>query len=247
MVSILRCIRADMIKSKHTPLLLFHLLFPVIGTLLFVGYFHVSGWSETVNVSVFLEVMAIVFPFLIGIVVGFMIQLEHQAGHFQLILGTIKSRSSVYLGKLIYFVLLAFISIILSVTIFAILYPVMPLVFYLKITPLLLLMVSPIYLLSLLVGLIFGKSASMGLGIVGSLISALMLTGIGDGIWKFIPWAWGVRFMDYFILKQTSKELPIYLKNEYNIAFYIVITTTVVLLIISLVWFNYWEGGKTNE
>ena len=247
MTSILRCIRADIIKSKNTPLLLLHLLLPVIGTLIFVGYFHVSGWSEMVNVSVFLEVMAIVFPFLIGIVVGFMIQLEHQAGNFQLMLGTIKSRGSVYMAKFIYFLILAYISIVLSVTIFAICYPVLPLVFYLKIAPILLLMVSPIYLISLLVGLIFGQSASMGLGIVGSLISALMLTGLGDGIWMFIPWAWGVRFIDYFILKQTSMELPIHMENEYNVAFYIVVSTTIILLTISLIWFNYWEGGKTNE
>lgn len=246
-MSIIRCIRADMLKTKNTPLLLFHLLFPVIGTLIFVGYFHVSSWSEMDNISVFLEVMAIVFPFLIGIVVGFMIQLEHQAGHFQLMLGTVKSRSSVYIGKIIYFVLFAFISIILSVTIFAILYPVMPLAFYLKIAPILLLTVSPIYLLSLLVGLIFGKSASMGLGIVGSLISALMLTGLGDGIWMFIPWAWGVRFMDYFILKQITMDIPIHITNEYTVAFYIVVTATIVLLTISLIWFNYWEGGKANE
>lgn len=247
MRSIFKCICADMIKSKHTPLLLLHLLFPLIGSIMFVGYFHVSGWSESVNVSVFLETIAIVFPFFIGIVVGLMIQLEYQAGHFQLMLGTVKSRTSVYIGKCIYFMMLAAISITICITIFTILYPVMPLSFYLKVGLLLLLAVSPIYLLSLLLGLKFGKSVSMGLGIVGSLISALMLTGLGDSIWKVIPWAWGVRFMDYCILKQTSQQITIYIENEYYTAFFIMVTVIIVLLIISLLWFNYYEGGKGNE
>lgn len=28
-------------------------------------------------------------------------------------------------------------------------------------------------------------------GIVGSLLSALLVTKIGDFIWKFLPWGWG--------------------------------------------------------
>ena len=33
-------------------------------------------------------------------------------------------------------------------------------------------------------------------GIVGSLLSALLVTKLGDFIWKFLPWGWGVRFMN---------------------------------------------------
>ena len=46
----------------------------------------------------------------------------------------------------------------------------------------------------------FGKGASIGIGIIGSLISALMLTGLGDGIWQVIPWAYSMRLSSYFIL-----------------------------------------------
>ena len=51
----------------------------------------------------------------------------------------------------------------------------------------------------------FGKGASMGLGIAGSLIAALMITGLGDATWKYIPWAWGVRAMG--IVKGTTITL----------------------------------------
>ena len=36
--------------------------------------------------------LAVAFPFLIGIIVGLVVQIENQAGHYQLLLGTIPSR-----------------------------------------------------------------------------------------------------------------------------------------------------------
>ena len=38
-----------------------------------------------------------------------------------------------------------------------------------------------LYMIQYLVVFYFGKGASIGIGIIGSLISALMLTGLGDG------------------------------------------------------------------
>ena len=41
--SIIRCFQVEWLKSRHTPLLLVHILFPVIGAGIFAGYFHISG------------------------------------------------------------------------------------------------------------------------------------------------------------------------------------------------------------
>lgn len=78
----------------------------------------------------------------------------------------------------------------------------------------------PIYLIHLFVGMSFGKGASVGLGIAGSLIAALMITGLGDATWKYIPWAWGVRAMDYTVLAWDSPQLyaqvkPIFQRYDY--------------------------------
>ena len=132
MFSIIRCFQAEWLKSRHTPLLLVHVLFPLIGAGVFAGYFHISGWSEMTNVTTFLEVLAIIFPFVIGIVVGMIVELENGAGHFQLILGTIRSRIAVYIGKLVYLIVLATFATILCIFLFAVLYPVMPFSFYIK-------------------------------------------------------------------------------------------------------------------
>lgn len=67
MFSIIRCFQAEWLKSRHTPLLLVHVLFPLIGAGVFAGYFHISGWSEMTNVTTFLEVLAIIFPFVYGV------------------------------------------------------------------------------------------------------------------------------------------------------------------------------------
>ena len=130
--SIIRCFQVEWLKSRHTPLLLVHILFPVIGAGIFAGYFHISGWDNITNVTTFLEVLAIIFPFVIGIVVGMIVELEDGSGHFQLILGTFHSRIAVYIGKLLYLIVLAVFATILCVFLFDVLYPVMPFSFYIK-------------------------------------------------------------------------------------------------------------------
>lgn len=111
----------------------------------------------------------------------------------------------------------------------------------------LILSVIPLYLISIPVGFSLGKSVSMGIGIVGSLLSALLVTGLGDFIWKFLPWGWGVRFMDYCVLRyvnegQFHSNLP-----EFQLGFILMLFFTVVLFIISLVWFQRWEGAKEGD
>lgn len=247
MGSIIRCIRADIIKSKRTPLIFIHLLFPIIGAIIFAGYFHISGRTEIKNISTFLEVVAIVFPFFVGITVGIVIQLESEAGDFQVMLGTLHSKITIYIGKLVYLLLLAVMSTILCLTLFAVLYPVVPYSFYLKPAGALLMTILPIYIISLLVGFSFGKSVSMSIGIVGSLLSALMMTGLGDFIWKFIPWGWGIRFVEFCILRYSNQDEVSFVFDEFKTGLFLMLAITAILFVISILWFNRWEGTKGND
>ena len=89
----------------------------------------------------------------------------------------------------------------------------------------------------------FGKGASIGLGIVGSLISALMLTGIGDGIWPIVPWAYSVRLCSYFIMYNSSTLM----ENQSIIhSMIMMIIYMVTLLVLQLIFINYWEGRREN-
>lgn len=246
MSNFIRYVHAEMIKSKHSPLLFIHLIFPLIGAFVFAGYFRISGWTPEENVSVFFQAVAILFPFLVGIVVGLVIQIENQAGHFQQMLSSLH-RNTIYISKIAYLLLLAAISVIICFGVFHALYPVMPLAIYIKAFGYLLLSILPIYLLSLLLGLMFGKSVTMGLGIVGSLISALMLTGLGDNVWQFIPWAWGVRFMDYCMIEYINPDMIVYISASFKTGLMLLVGFAILLTVFSLVWFHYWEGAKENE
>ncbi len=190
MVSVVRCWKAEYQKCKHSILLYMHSMIPIICAAIFAGYYHISRWELATKISAYLEVLAVAFPFLIGIIVGLVVQIA---------------------------------GILLLIT------------------------MLPIYLIHLFVGMSFGKGASMGLGIAGSLIAALMITGLGDATWKYIPWAWGVRAMDYTVLAWDSPQLYAQVKTDFFSGMIISVCCTVCLLIASLVWFHGWEGGKNSE
>lgn len=247
MVSVFRCLKAEYQKCKHSILLYIHIMVPIMCAVVFAGYYHISIWEPTTKISAYLEVLAVAFPFLIGIIVGLVIQIENQAGRFQLLLGTIPSRTATYIGKLGFLIINALASTVLALGIFALLYRNAPVALYMKVGFLLLITVLPIYLLHLLVGMNFGKGASMGLGIAGSLVAALMITGLGDAVWKCIPWAWGVRAMDYTVLAWDSPHLYEQVSTDFFIGMIISVCCTICLLVVSLIWFHGWEGGKNSE
>ena len=178
---------------------------------------------------------------------GLVVQIENQAGHYQLLLGTIPSRIATYIGKLGFLMICAMGATFLALGTFAVLYRDAPASLYLKAGILLLITMLPLYLIHLFVGMSFGKGASMGLGIAGSLIAALMITGLGDAVWKYIPWAWSVRAMDYTVLAWDRPQLYAQVKTDFSSGMIISVCCTICLLIASLVWFRSWEGGKTSE
>ena len=247
MAAIVRCIKAEFIKCRHSALLYLHILVPLLGAVVFAGYFHISGWDVQTNISAYLEVLAIAFPFLIGIVVGMVVQIENQAGHWQLMLGTISSRCATYIGKIAFLLIGAATATVLALGCFAVLYREAPLILYLKAGILLIVAVFPLYLVHLYVGMHFGKGASMGLGIAGSLVSALMITGLGDTVWKYDLWAWGVRFMDYTVLSWSQPETFNLISNEFRMGIVISLLSSLLLFFLSIIWFRCWEGSREND
>ena len=122
MVSVIRCWKAEYQKCKHSILLYMHSLIPIICAVVFVGYYCISRWEPTTKISAYLEVLAVAFPFLIGIIVGQVVQIENQAGHYQLLLGTIPSRIATYIGKLGFLMICAKGTTFLAFGTFAVLY-----------------------------------------------------------------------------------------------------------------------------
>ena len=156
MVSVVRCWKAEYQKCKHSILLYMHSMIPIICAAIFAGYYHISRWELATKISAYLEVLAVAFPFLIGIIVGLVVQIENQAGHYQLLLGTIPSRTATYIGKLGFLMICAFGATFLALGTFAALYRDAPASLYLKAGILLLITMLPIVIYLILDGTLTG-------------------------------------------------------------------------------------------
>ena len=75
MVSVVRCWKAEHQKCKHSILLYMHSMIPIICAAIFAGYYHISRWELATKISAYLEVLAVAFPFLIGIIVGLVVHI----------------------------------------------------------------------------------------------------------------------------------------------------------------------------
>lgn len=246
MPNFIRCIYSDLLKFKHTSILWIHLLMPLTSALLFTAYYSVSSWTVEAKISGYFEVIGIALPLMIGLITGKAGEQEGQAGNFQSMLCSIKSRTAAYASKLVVLLLLGTLSIIIAVGVFAVGFQQIPTVIYVKAAGLLICGSAFLYILHLFVSLRYGMGVSIGLGIIESLISALALTGLGDGRWYYIPCTWSARLCDNLVYTwiNPSKTLGY---EEIQKCLMVVICSTIVMLIINIIWFKRWEGRKAYE
>ena len=126
MLSFLHCIRSDFYKFRHTSMLLIHLLLPLGVAAAFLAYFTISPWRPDAKISGYFEMIGVSFPLIIGLVCSKSIEQEGQAGSFQNMLCGTKSRTAVFLSKLIVMLLLGACSIVLAIGTFAVGFKVAP-------------------------------------------------------------------------------------------------------------------------
>lgn len=231
-------------KIKRTPIILLHLLLPIVITTLFLIYFAFAGYHIISDVRLFFVILQIGYPIFVGIVVPILIQLDRNINNIQNALGLVESRRSVYLGKLFFLLFLSSISIItyelcfyigvnlfldISVTHFD---------SYLDLFYIFLFSNLFLYLLHVPIAFRFGSSISVLLGISGTILAGFFENAIGDKIWPIIPWEWGVRFLKNAF---DFSSAPIF----WGIISLIMITS--MILVLSILWFSRWEGKVIQE
>jgi ABC-2 type transport system permease protein len=223
-----------------------HILIPLAAAILFISYYSGSPWNAETKISGYFEAIGAAFPLMIGLISGKCIEQERQSGNFQTMLCGVKSRSAAYASKLIVLLIPGMIAIAIAIGVFAAGFQTAPGLLYFKAAGFLIAGSIFPYILHLFVSLRFGRGASIGLGIVESLISALALTGLGDGKWYYIPCTWSARLCDclVFIWINTSKSIG-YAEIEKCIM--VAIPATIAAFVISLFWFQRWEGSQSNE
>lgn len=205
MRGIWKLLKSEAIRLKHTPLLWVHLIVPLLGAAVFLGYYSFSGWGSAAKVQAYLQVVSCSWPFLCGIICALAEEMEAEGG-WQNFLILPQRKYQALLAKWLVLLVAGFMACLLAVVGLAAVYrffpegTVFPFSVYLQEAVLIWMGQAVVYLLHLALSLRFGKTVSIGVGTAGSLLAFLMLTGLGDGIWMFFPWAWSCRGCSYLLL-----------------------------------------------
>lgn len=249
MAHYLRLVRVESYKLLHSPLFLVHLFIPIAGMAMMLAYYAISPWDESMKVSVYLQILSVTFPALIGVITSMTAEREARAGSFQMTLAVPCNKFVPHAASSTILLLFGFLSAVIAVCGFGMLfrimgYTVFSLVFYWKAAALLFLGNIPLYLLQYLTSFMLGKGACLCLGIVGSLLSALLLTGLGEKIWTFLPWGIGIRFVSTLTVypNESLFNLP-----EIRNALCFLAVSGVALMLVMVFWSEKWEGRKNEE
>ncbi|WP_377864715.1 lantibiotic immunity ABC transporter MutG family permease subunit [Bacillus sp. R86525] len=245
-----RILRADFIKMKHTIFFWIHIAMPIIGIALFLSYYSFSQVDSINKVSGYIQVLSISFPLLISIVCSSVVEQEAFAGDFKELLSTEYGRRKAFISKVCLLLICGFCSTMLAVVGFAAGFHFwlgqneFQFALYVEISFILFGCQIFMYICHLFLNFRFSKGASIGVGIIESLLAALMLTGMGDVIWKYTPCAWGVRLCNYFLEHKLSPDSIHVLQVEAKIGAVICVCFTIIAFVISLMWFSFYEGRK---
>lgn len=252
MASLLGLLRADLLKTRRTPFQLLHLLAPLIAGAVFLAYYSYSPWSAADKVQAYLQVLGCAFPTLIALVCSMTAEQEALAGHFQGLLALPALRIKVYASKLLLLLIYSLGAVLLAVILFGLGFREvlgekgLGMAFYWSGAGILFGSNVFLYLFFGFVSLRFGRGPSIGIGIVGSLVAALLLTGLGDGLWPYVPFAWGVHLVSIWTVHASGTPLPLALSQaDYGIT--LCILATVAAAVLSFLWFQRWEGRSADN
>lgn len=201
--------------------------------------------------TMYMTLVAAAFPFMIAMVTSISFQVEEENNFYHLL--SAKNRNIVLLSKLTVLFGMGCFSAVLAL----ILCPLIMKQSYSIILFLRLFMVIciPNVILYMVHGFLFlrlGKTISIFVGICGTLIGFVFLTGLGDRIWKYIPYSMGIRGTNLLILLSTEsmenfvQRKPLYLEDISGLDVNCTIEIIIVAVLLML-WFCHWEGRKVYE
>ncbi|HDX9577559.1 TPA: lantibiotic immunity ABC transporter MutG family permease subunit [Bacillus pseudomycoides] len=245
-----RILRADFLKMKHTVFFWIHIAMPIIGIVLFLSYYSFSKLDSISKVPGYIQVLSIAFPLLISVVSSLVVEQEALAGNFTELLSTEYGKRKAFISKVCLLLICGFCSTIVAVVGFAAGFHFLlgqnelPLSFYFEISFVLFGCQIFMYLFHLFLNFRFSKGTSIGVGIMECLVAALMYTGLGDLIWKYIPCAWGMRLSNSFFAYRLNPDSFHTLPVDIQMGVIICICSTIIAFVISLIWFSYYEGRK---
>ena len=237
---------------------------PVVFSLAVIGYAALrTDCTQNLVFRIFFEAWtAFVIPLCVSVMAAFIIQEEEQAGGFMGFLSTSISRNKLYLGKFfLLFLCMAVSTVIALVTLSIGINFILPgginSLIFTSATILVIFGTLPLLALHLWISFALGTGASIGVGMSGLVIAALIgTTELGDKIWMFVPWAWPSRlanlpgaYLDFTPGMQTPPQeiASGSIFSQLSISFIIIIICLIVLVVGGIIWFRKGEGRKHYE
>lgn len=237
--------QSELYKWLHSSLVYVHLFVPLLGITVFLAYYTVSPWNEAEKVSAFLQIVAMIFPIMIAVITAMTSDMEAQTGSCQLLLSVPCKKSVIHIAKLGILLVFGLISTFVTVVVFGIIFRRLGNIgfsasFYSKAAILLFLGNIPLYILHYMVSFVFPKGMGLGLGIIGSLLSALLLTGLGDRIWYYLPWSISIRMCSIYVENEVVNRIFMEWTGVRN-GFGFIVMASIFMFTLFIFWGTKWE------
>lgn len=242
---------AEVIKLKRRAFWLLHFILPIAGAVIVMFYYRISSLSLQDKFNIYMTIVSAVYPVMIAIATTLSFRVEEE-NNFYLILSA-PDRKKVLVTKLLILYIMGCVSAFLAILLFPFMigkcYSV---IVWIKIFMLICIPNLMLYAIHIFLFLRFGKNLSVFAGICGTLLAMVFLTGLGDGIWKYVPWCMGTRASNLVILDAGAKasndfvSRQLYLQDfkGFPISCFV---ETIFILIFFFLWIQKWEGRKVYE
>ena len=245
----MRLLKAEFYKMRRTFLYPIHVAVPFAAGVLFLAWTRISAQPQF---SVFVQAVGVAFPVLASVICAGNVDLE-LSGHLQGFLMTTGKRESSLLAKWMSLEILAFFAVMGAVIFYGagnrlILGDMeIPFSVFLKAGVFLWLGSLPLYLEHLFLNLCFSKAVSLAVSIGQLLISALFLTGLGQGKWQYVPSSWSSRGASLYLAEKFNRRAALGAASTDLRDISTCILLGVILCVIIFIWFHFYEGRQDND
>lgn len=246
MSNIVKQLGSDTLKLSRTPFFILHIAVPALGAVTFLWYMAITPYApEHLTVNYF-QVLALVYPILAAWLCAVVSEQEIEAGGGFFMLSTPK-RAGALSSKLILLLGCGVAACLLATLGFGLFAPLAkpgfapPLGVFVKAGLLVWGCAVFEYLFHLWLSLAFGKNMGFAVAAVEVLLAALLLTGLGETVWYFVPSAWGVRLVPLCLGGSITAGGQVAFAAKLAVGYCCAMAAVLFL------WFRRWEGRRQEE
>lgn len=239
-------LKSSSYRMRHSLFYLAHVLIPAAGVLLYFLYTLVRPAGLEGHLTAYMTLLAMAYPAVAGVVTAMVTEREARAGGMQNILMA-PSRTRVLSCELVLLLLAGLLAAAIAVFGFGMVmslagYGTIDSGKYICLTFILWAGNFPVYLVHLFLGIRFGEGLTMGVGVAETVISAVMFTGLGDGVWYYWWPSYGMRFSTLYLTAKSEGMGKIF--NEFTLGGICYLVISVVFLMSIFLWFERFQGRK---